>query len=160
MAIRFRLARSISVVAVVLVAPTTGGTGAAAAPDACALLSTSQVSAALGVTVGPGRATLPGACQWDQPGKPGERLWKVSVNFANKDRWKVATTTSQPGVTITPVAGLGDDAFYYTRGTDLTTLSVKKGDTAVVIRVWGGVRPVPDLEAKEKALAQQMLPNL
>ena len=136
------------------------GDALAAPADACALLSTAQVGAALGVLVNAGKSTLPGSCQWEQPGKAGASLLKLSLNFANKDRWKLAASAPQPGVTITPVSGLGDDAFYYSRGNQLTTLSVKKGDTVVVIRVWGGVRPIPETEAKEKSVAQQLLGNL
>jgi len=156
---RFLLTRAMFAAASFLVAASAGA-AIGAAPDACALISTAQVSSALGVTVNPGKATLPGACQWDQPGKPGESLWTLRVNFADKDRWKLAATTPQPGVTITPVAGLGDDAFYYSRGTQLTSLSLKKGDTAVVVRLSGGKGSIPEIEAKEKLVAQQIVNKL
>jgi hypothetical protein len=47
-----------------------------------------------------------------------------------------------------------------TGNTTNTTLNVKKGDTAVVVRVFGGQKPVEEYQAKEKAVAQAILPKL
>jgi len=55
--------------------------------------------------------------------------------------------------TVTNISGVGDDAYYSTlktRNTTDTTLNVKKGVAAVVIRVSGGQKPVEEYQAKEK----------
>jgi hypothetical protein len=65
--------------------------------------------------------------------------------------------------TITSASGLGDEAFYstLTQGhTTLTTLNVRKGATAVVIRVSGGTKSAEEYQAKEKAVAVALLPKL
>jgi len=64
---------------------------------------------------------------------------------------------------VTNVGGIGDDAFFATLNTGTTTnttLNLKKGDSAVVIRVYGGKKPVEEYQAKEKAVAQAILPKL
>jgi len=136
---------------------------ALAAPlsDPCALLTTAQVSTALGGTVSAGKSLASSVCQWSQQGKAGDVLLKLDVNIvppARYDRMKSVTVG-----TVKPVTGLGDDAYYSTlqQGqTTLTTLNIKKGDTAVVIRVSGGTMPAEDYQAKEKAVAQALVPKL
>jgi hypothetical protein len=64
---------------------------------------------------------------------------------------------------VASVGGVGDDAYYATMKTGrstVTTLNVKKGDTAVIIRVSGGTKPVEEYQAKEKAVAQAIVPKL
>jgi hypothetical protein len=135
----------------------------AAAPpsDPCALLTTAEASAALGGTVSGGKPIAGGVCQWSQQGKPGDVLLKLDVDLITPDRY--ARMKSGFVGTVTPVSGLGDDAFYATlqRGkTTLTTLNVKKGGAAVVIRVTGGTKPAQEYQAKEKAVAQALVPKL
>jgi hypothetical protein len=129
--------------------------------DACALLTSAQVSAALGGSVGPGKALTKGVCQWSQQGKPGDVLLKLDVTLVTLDRFTRLKTVTLGAVTN--VGGLGDDAFYstFTQGhTTLTTLNIKKGDAAVVIRVSGGTKPAEEYQAKEKAVAVALIPKL
>jgi hypothetical protein len=63
-----------------------------------------------------------------------------------------------PGTTSTPVAGLGDDAFYTTIA-QYTVLYVKKGQIVYLFKVYG----VQDKEKQmsvEKTLAQNALAKL
>ena len=134
---------------------------AAAPADPCALLTPAQASAALGGTVGAGKSIASTVCQWSQQGKPGTVLLKLDVNIVTPDRY--ARMKSVTIGTVTPVSGLGDDAYYSTlqQGhTTMTTLNVKKGATAVTIRVSGGTKPAEEYQAKEKAVAQALLPKL
>ena len=65
--------------------------------------------------------------------------------------------------TVANVSGLGDEAFYstFTQGhTTLATLNVKKGSSAVTIRVSGGTKPAEEYQAKEKAVAIALVPKL
>jgi len=135
----------------------------AAAPpaDPCTLLTTAEASAALGGTVSGGKSIAGSVCQWSQQGKPGDVLLKLNVDIVTPDRY--ARMKSVFVGTVTPVSGLGDDAYYATLQsgkTTLTTLNVKKGGTAVVIRVTGGTKPAEEYQAKEKAVAQALVPKL
>ncbi len=134
---------------------------AAPATDPCALLTRVQVSAALGGTVGEGKPITSSVCEWSQQGKPGDVLLKLDVNIVTPEHY--ARLKSVTIGTITAVSGLGDEAFYSTlqQGhTTLTTLNVKKGGTAVVIRVSGGTKNAEEYQAKEKAVAQALVPKL
>jgi hypothetical protein len=133
----------------------------AAPPDPCALLTPAQASAALGGTVAAGKSLASKSCRWHQEGKAGAELLLLDVTLLPPDRF--AHTKSVTIGTVTNVGGLGDDAFYSTLKTGrttVTTLNIKKGDTAVVIRVSGGEKPVEEYQAKEKAVAQAILPKL
>lgn len=133
----------------------------AAPSDPCALLTAAQVSAALGATVSAGKPLASTVCQWQQEGKTGIESLKLDVTMITPDRF--ARMKSVTIGTVTAAAGIGDDAYYSTLKTGstiTTTLNVKKGNTAVVIRVFGGKKPVEEYQAKEKALAQAILPKL
>ena len=89
------------------------------------------------------------------------RPLEARVNLVTPQRYtRMKTVTAG---TVTSVAGLGDDAYYSTlqQGrTTLTTLNVKKGSAAVTIRVSGGAKPAEEYQAKEKAVAQVIVPKL
>jgi len=135
----------------------------AAAPpaDACALLTTGQVSAALGGAVGSPKALATGVCHWAQQGKPGDVLLNLDVNLITPEHFTRLKTVTIG--TVTEVSGLGDTAFYstFTQGkTTLTTLNIKKGTAAVTIRVSGGTKPAAEYQAKEKAVALALVSKL
>jgi hypothetical protein len=149
--------------AIVMTATLSNSPRAQAAPpsDPCALLTPAQATAALGGTVGPGKALGGTVCQWSQQGKAGALLLKLDVDVITLDHY--ARLKSVTAGTVKAVSGLGDDAFYSTlqRGsTTLTTLNVKKGGTAVVIRVSGGSLPAETYQEKEKAVAEAVVPKL
>ena len=136
---------------------------AVAAPpvDVCSLLTTAQVSAALGGSVGPGKALTKEVCQWTQLGKPGDVLLKLDVDLITPEHYTRLKTVTIGSVTS--VGGLGDEAFYstFTQGhTTLTTLNVKKGPSAVTIRVSGGTKAAEEYQAKEKAVAVVLVPKI
>jgi hypothetical protein len=143
---------------------TLGGSRAAYATpptDPCSLLTISQVSSALDVTVGGGKAAGPRDCQWSRPGG-GLRAESVLLEILGPmgkltpvDRFNTAKMPV-PRVVKTPVSGLGDDAVYVeTLG---VALYVKKGNFVFQIRVSGF--PVEEGKAKEKALARDALEKL
>jgi hypothetical protein len=149
--------------AIAVVGVLVGTSSVAAAPpaDPCALLTPAQVSAALGGTVGAGKRIAGAVCQWAQSGKAGDTLLKLDVDVVTVDRYN--RMKSVTAGTVTPVAGLGDDAYYSTLKTGtltLTTLNVRKGDAAVTIRVSGGTKPAEEYQAKEKAVAQALVAKL
>jgi hypothetical protein len=67
-------------------------------------------------------------------------------------------------ITKTPVNGVGDDAVFGVTGKVSAGLSVKKGGTIFTVRVVGvpldRPQPVNDVQAKEKALALQIISKL
>jgi len=133
----------------------------AAPADPCALLTAAQATAALGGSVTAGKPLASTVCQWDQQGKTGDMLLKLTITVITVERHN-RTKSSTTG-TVTNIGGVGDDAFFATMNTGTTTnttLNLKKGDSAVVIRVYGGKKPVEEYQAKEKAVAQAILPKL
>jgi hypothetical protein len=61
------------------------------------------------------------------------------------------------GISKISVSGIGDDAVYGTAA-GLGTLSVKKGNSAFVVHVYGF--PLDQIESKEKTLALEILSKL
>ncbi len=128
----------------------------AAPPDPCAVLTTAQVSEALGVPVAEGKHLATALCEWapvDAAAAKGKRL---DVSFQDRRAFDYAKTPV-PGTTITkvPVTGIGDEAVLGTTKNVGTGLTVRKGD--VVFNVF--LRGLPDDQtaAKEKALALEIL---
>jgi len=114
----------------------------AASGEACTLLTDAQVTAALGVTVGPGTSIgLPTSCQWSGKGK----IATLTANntIAGKtalERFDTGKNSNLPGITVEPVTGVGDDAYYvFYSGTNRAGLGlvVKKGKNAFEVRVYG-----------------------
>jgi hypothetical protein len=137
-----------------------GGTAYAVPPsDACSLVTTAQVSTALGVTVGTGKGSVPRECEWSQPGAGGKGVLveilgpmgsMTPVNRFNTAKMPV------PRIVKTPISGLGDDAVYVE--TSGAALYVKKGDFVFQIRVHGF--PLEEIKAKEKTLALDVMAKL
>lgn len=144
--------------------PGTGVVQSAAPTDACALLTPAQVSAVLGVTVGAGQRVTPTnglICGWAQPSDTSHTGKRVVLSIYGQlgtrspaDRFATAKTPV-PGVEKTPVAGVGDDAFYSTTSGLGTGLVFKKGESAFDLHVYGF--PVEEIKAKEKMLAADVL---
>ncbi len=65
------------------------------------------------------------------------------------------------GITKTPLSNVGDDAVYGIAGASAPELTVKKGNFVFQIRIQGLPRnQINEIEAKEKALAQEVLAKL
>jgi hypothetical protein len=151
------LACVITAIAAIAFPPVSG----IAAPQkvACSLLTTAQVTAALGGPVSAGKPMTKEACQWSQPGK-GDDLLKTDVTLMTIERFNRFKTATN--ATVTAVSGLGDDAYYWTRPADAMriTLCVRKGESAVFINVYGGKKPLAEYQSKEKAMAEALLSAL
>lgn len=128
--------------------------------NACLLLTTAQVAAALGTTVEAGKpliANSPKTCGWAPPGGPqidGKKLTVSLISLASFENGK----KPMEGIAKTPLSGVGDDAIYITTGGFGTSLEVKKGSSAFQVRV-GGFKPDQE-KAIEKALALEILKKL
>lgn len=129
--------------------------------DACSLLTSAQVSAALGVSVGTGQRLVPTSpliCGWEQTGASSADSKKVMASIIRIDQFAHEKTPLQ-GITETQAAGIGDEAHYMTTPGFGTGLSVKKGNYAFKIRVNGGLS-LDQIEAIEKKLARDVLGKL
>ena len=134
------------------------GSKTAAAQSAgapCSLLTSAQVTAAVRVSVGAAQPIANTGCSWSGP------HMIVTVSLSDASKWD-QMKTPRPGMNRTAVSGLGDDAFFTTLGAapgkETATLSLKKGGTAYLIKVYGGT--VSDQMSMEKTLAGNVLANL
>jgi hypothetical protein len=122
----------------------------------CSLLTSAQVTAAVGVSVGAAQPIANTGCSWSAP----HMLVTLSLWDGSATGWgKIKTPL--PDVTKTQVAGLGDDAIFSTLGPaakQFVTLSVKKGNAAYLFKVYGPT--VTEQMSMEKMLAGNVLAKL
>jgi hypothetical protein len=140
---------------------------AAPPTDACSLLTSAEVSAALGVSVGAGQKIVPNSaaiCGWEVPGEKSTNRKRIVLSIYTQmgrrtpiDRFNAAKTPVQ-GITKEPVSGVGDDAIFATTPGLGSGLIFRKGDAAFDLRVYGF--PEGQLKAKAKILAQDVLARL
>jgi hypothetical protein len=118
----------------------------------CGLLTSAQVSAAVGATVGNAEPIATTGCTWSW----GRATTTLSLWDASK--WDRMKSSTLPGVTKSSVSGLGDDAFSATMGTSkqFAVLNVKKGATVYIFKVYGIESPSDQLSI-EKTLAADVL---
>src|SRR5690349_7360008 len=80
----------------------------------CSVLTQAQIAAATGATVGAGSPiAAPTSCQWSGQGKMVTLT--IRQPLAGKsavDQFNDAKKRTLTGITIEPVTGVGDDAFY------------------------------------------------
>ena len=130
-------------------------TAAAQSAAPCSLLTSAQVTAVVGVSVGAAQPIANTGCSWTAP------HMMVTVSLWDGSKWD-QMKTPLPGMNRTPVSGLGDDAFYTTMGSasskQFATLSVKKGGTAYLIKVYGPT--MTEQMSMEKTLAGDVLAKL
>ncbi|MGH9735334.1 MAG: hypothetical protein ACRD8A_12185 [Candidatus Acidiferrales bacterium] len=131
---------------------------ALAAPptDACSLASAAQISALLGIHVGPGERVVPNSpklCGFGGATAAKRAMLAVITpdSFAREKH-------PLEGIKEEQAPGLGDDAHYMTTPGFGTGLSVLKGGFAFKVRVYGF--PVQQVEQKEKMLAQEILARM
>jgi hypothetical protein len=129
--------------------------------DACTLLSTAQVIAALGTKVEAGKPVVAGnpkLCGWAPASGPEIGGKKLTVQLLTAQSFELGKTPVNY-VVKTPLSGVGDDAIYITSSRALgTSLNVKKGNSAFQVRV-GGFTTEQEKEI-EKSLALEILKKL
>ena len=135
---------------------------AAAADDACALLTQAQLGAALNVAVGAGSYQIPThkqTCTWNATGTVAKGAKYVTLMLEGADAYAAGKRTGpMKTISITPVSGIGNDAFYLTANGNVG-LNVRKGKVAFKIAVYGDL-PLDKKQAMEKSLAQQVVSKL
>lgn len=144
--------------------------GAALAPsanaaipdDACAQLTSAQVSGAVHVPVGAGAYVTPSfkrTCTWNATNPVPNSTKAVTLLLQGADAFQAGKAMGQAkSVTVTSVSGVGDDAFYLAVGTQVG-LIVKKGNVEFKVAVYADI-PLEEKEAMEKTLALQVAAKL
>ena len=127
-------------------------TGAApGALDACSLITADEVAAVLGEPVAAGVVPEPGttSCIFVDSAKATNSV-EISITSGvdfNPNKKSI------PGLTITPVSGVGDAAYYVSLGAGYMTLNVRKGQTTFTVSVLLKGASDDQLQAGEKTLA-------
>ncbi len=136
-------------------------TTAAGAPktlDACTLITADEAAAALGELVDPGTAPEPGANSCLFSGHPAQGIDINAVEISiTSVRDFDPTKKSIPGLTITPVSGVGDAAYYVSLGAGMVVLNTRKGQTTFTTSVILKGASDSQLQAAEKTLALLIL---
>lgn len=131
------------------------GTTVFAAPptEACSVLTTAQVSSALGSGVADGTYIMPTfkkTCTWNIATGGAITLQLQSLDLFNAGKGALAAAER------TSVDGVGDEAYYLGLG-PTTGLVVKKGSGAFKISVYSPKLGLDQRKDIEKTLAQQVL---
>lgn len=129
--------------------------------DACALLTSAQVSAAVGFPVGQGTHVTPTfvkTCTWTGS---GGGIQFVTLNLQTGAFFdgakKQANLATAAGAGMKS-AGVGDDSYYLVEGTQVA-LWVKKGGGAFKVAVYKQI-PVDQKEGMELTLAKNVVSKL
>jgi hypothetical protein len=135
---------------------------AKAETDACALLTTAQVTAAVRFPVAAGTHVTPTfvkTCTWTGSNSTGAQF--VTLNLQTGTFFdgakRQATLTAAIGGTVKP-AGVGEDSYYLVEGTQVA-LWVKKGGSSFKVAVYKQI-PVDQKEEMELILAKEVVPKL
>jgi hypothetical protein len=131
------------------------------APDACSLLTTAEVSAVLEVASQPGKHLVessPKACIWSSDAGTVASGRRVTLSILAAASFNIGKSAMTPRVTIVPVTGIGDEAYYEVFTADSPFLVVRKGGTAFSIRILNGLKlkafGLDQEKAKEADLAK------
>lgn len=160
------------IAAIFIIAAAAPSSAAAPPTDACPLLTSAEISAVVGVTVGAGTHITPTylkSCQWEPPGGATVQFGSVLLALESAASWQSAKAMLQAvanapnnnkkgGITMTPASGIGDDALYSSVG-NYTKLIVKKGDLSFQIVITSNA-PIEKKRDMEKALAAKVLSKL
>lgn len=129
--------------------------------DPCSLLTSAQVSAALGVQVGAGKPLAAKVCTWREEGTQSSK--KVALTILAANGFAIGKTPLQ-GTEKPSVSGVGDEAYYkyfsaprYEK-IKVVDLDVRKGSDFFGVEV-GGL-PVDEAKVKAKTLALEVLAKM
>ena len=150
--------------AVLLVTVITSVTGPAAmaAARVCDLITATEASAALGVSVAAGTAVLGESgdqlCQYVDP-----RYGMLAITLADnhgREKYEKAKSKIQKDAAITPenISGVGDEAVFANVSKGVSELLVVKGDKSIAIALGG--RAVNSSKEALKDLARKALSRL
>ena len=127
--------------------------------DACSVLTRAQVSAILGADVIADRRKAPDSCTWLVPGENRSGSSRGAVVF-QPDEMFYGFLVSGNRDHLTPISGVGDEAFYLTTGKGKVppTLAFKKGHAFFYVKVYG--LPHDQSMLGERSIALKILEKL
>ena len=143
--------------------PSGGGATGAKVADPCSLLTSAQVSAVIGLTVGAGDSGGDThSCDWSHPDSNGVPDEQVLLNTNQDPGLCDEGSSASLGITVTPVSGVGDQAcMAQTSGLQAgDNLTFYKNGLGFSIGVSGKTATAANETAMDKALALDVLANL
>ena len=160
MPLKISLSAMIAVIFVVgaAIAPSTS----AAPDDACSLLTQAQLSSALSVPAGAGSYLSPTdkkTCSWKGTADASKGSKTVTLMLQTLAGYQAGKSVQVKTIVVTPVSGIGDDAYYLAVGPNVG-LIVKKGSAAFKVAVYASDLTMEQKQAVEKNLAQQVVSEL
>jgi hypothetical protein len=128
---------------------------ASASPEACALLSESDVSTALEVKSLAGTPPVAGntkVCGWSDVAGNDINHRRVVLSITSADAFNSMKSRGGAPFTLEPVSGIGDEAFYeIPKSSESPFLVVRKGSSAFTVRVLNGLKLKAFTRDEEKA---------
>jgi hypothetical protein len=119
--------------------------------DPCSILTTQEVSAALGSNSSEPKHVVSTLCQWEASGQSLDMHGKkLTLGFLSASAWEQTKALREQYLrtfTRTNVDGLGEEAVFSTNGT-ICTLQVKKGSAVLDMHLYG----FPPDQAKDKEI--------
>ena len=148
------------IAAIFIAGAATPPANAAPPDDACSLLTQAQVSAAVSVSVAAGayQGTYKKTCTWNAVSPATKSAKYVPLLLEGPDAYQAGKLAPVKTIVVTPISGIGDDAYYLAVGPNVG-LIVKKGNVAFKVAVYGDI-PIENKQAMEKTLAQQVVSKL
>jgi hypothetical protein len=148
------------IAAIFIAGAATPPANAALPDDACSLLTQAQVSVAVSVSVGAGayQGTYKKTCTWNAVSPATKSAKYVTLLLEGLDAYQAGKLAPVKTIVVTPISGIGDDAYYLAVGPNVG-LIVKKGNVAFKVAVYGDI-PIENKQAMEKTLAQQVVSKL
>jgi hypothetical protein len=129
--------------------------------DACTLLTAADASKALEATSLPGKrlvASSSKVCMWSDDSSGAITHRRVTLSMTSLTGFQFAKSTANPKITIEPVTGIGDEAYYELFKGDSPFLVVRKGNTTFNVRILNGLKlkafTLEQEKAKEADLAK------
>jgi hypothetical protein len=124
------------------------------APEACTLLTNADASTALEVSGATGKrimADVPTMCVWSN-GPALDSSRRVALVTVSLGQFQAAKHPAITTITVEPVPGVGDEAFYQIYPHDQSPfIWFRKGNTAVSIRILTKRKPAPFTDEQEKS---------
>lgn len=123
------------------------------APVACTLLGTGDATTALGVPSLPGKEFMDSTgCEWSNDPAASDSSRRIFLNTHSPMSFHYAEHPAIKTITVEPVAGIGDEAFYQIYPGDASPfIWVRRGTTTFSIRILTRLKPSPFTNDQEKA---------
>jgi hypothetical protein len=113
-------------------------------PEACTLLTAADASKALEVSSVSSKrmvASDPLGCMWSDDPAASDTSRRIGLNFHSPTAFKIAMRPAITTIKIESVSGIGDEGFYQLYPNASPFIWVRKGNTAISIRILTRIKP-------------------